>query len=212
MYRKLPLLVAALVCLAIPGWGQGRFEFQPFVGLKTGGNVPVACNFCPSELNFLKISLNGSVNYGATLGVNATDNFGVEFMWNRQPTVVVGRLSIGNSGRHVDINVDQYQGNFLYTFFEKENKFRPFILAGVGGTKLKAGGEGDWRISYGVGGGVKYFFNPRMGVRVQARYTPTYLYATADGAWCSWWGYCFITSNGHYLQQFDVTAGWIFRF
>jgi opacity protein-like surface antigen len=109
------------------------------------------------EPELSKINVDGSLNYGATVGVNATDNLGVEFMWNRQPTVVVGRLSTGNSQRHVGINVDQYQGNFLYTFFEKE-KLRPFILVGVGSTKFAGRGESDWRISYGVGGGVKYFF------------------------------------------------------
>ena len=212
MTKRLLLFAIVLVCSVIPGWAQGRFELQPFVGLKTGGNIPVQCNFCDSSLNFLKINVDGSLNYGATLGVNATDNIGVEFMWNRQPTVVVGRLSTGNSQRHVGINIDQYQGNFLYTFFEKEKKLRPFILVGVGSTKFAGRGESDLRISYGVGGGVKYFFHPHMGVRLQARYTPSYLYATADGAWCNWWGVCYVTSNGHYLQQFDMTAGWVFRF
>jgi opacity protein-like surface antigen len=213
MVKKLPLVALVLVCSVVPGWAQGRFELQPFVGIKTGGNLPVECtNTCVSSLNFSKINLNGSLSYGATAGFNASDNFGLEFMWNRQPTVAVGRLSTGNSAQHVGVNVDQYQGNLVYSFFEKEKKFRPFILAGVGTTKLSAGGDRDWRISYGIGGGVKYFMTPHMGVRLQARYSPTFLYATQDGAWCNWWGVCYSTNTGHYLQQFDMTAGWVIRF
>ena len=213
MRNRFALVAVVVVCSVIPGWAQGRFELQPFVGLKTGGNFPVACtNTCVSSLNFSKISFNGNVTYGATAGVNATDHFGVEFMWNRQPTVAVGRLSTGNSNQHVGVNIDQYQGNVTFSFFEKENKLRPFVLAGVGGTKFSAGGDSDWRISYGIGGGVKYFLTPHMGLRLQARYAPTFLYGTQDGAWCKWWGVCYSTTNGHFLQQYDMSAGWIIRF
>ena len=214
MLRRVPVVMALIVCCGIAAWGQGRFELQPFVGVKTGGNFPVQCtNTCVSSLNFSKISFDGSLVYGATAGANLSDNFGVEFMWNRQPTVAVGRLiSGGNSGQHVGVNIDQYQGNLVFNFFEKEKKLRPFILAGAGGTKLSAGGDQDWRVSYGVGGGVKYFLTPHMGVRFTARYSPTFLYGTQDGNWCKWWGVCYSTSNGHFLQQYDVTAGWIIRF
>jgi opacity protein-like surface antigen len=213
MFRKLRFLPFILMCCFSPVWAQGRFELQPFVGLKTGGNFPVQCtNICPSGLNFSKISLDGGLVYGATAGINLKDNFGIEFLWNRQPTVGLGRLSNGNTPQRIDVNLDQYQGNIVYTFFEKETKFRPFILMGVGGTKLASGGDSDWRVSYGVGGGAKYFFTPHMGVRVTARYAPTYLYGTQDGAWCNWWGVCYSTTNGHFLQQYDMTVGWILRF
>ena len=182
-------------------------------GRQNGRQFSSQCtNTCVSSLNFSKISFDGSLVYGATFGVNASDNFGVEVMWNRQPTVAVGRLSTGNSAQHVGVNIDQYQGNLVFSFFEKEKKMRPFILAGVGATKFSAGGDRDWRMSYGVGGGVKYFLTPHMGVRLQARYSPTFLYGTQDGAWCNWWGVCYSTTNGHFLQQYDMTAGWIIRF
>src|SRR5690349_20731803 len=133
MLRKLQLPFFLLMFSIAPMWAQGRFELQPFVGLKTGGSFPVQCtNICPSSLNFSKISFDTSLLYGATAGVNLKDNLGVEFLWNRQPTVGLGRLSNGNSARRIDVNIDQYQGNVVYTFFENERKFRPFILMGVG--------------------------------------------------------------------------------
>ena len=211
MLRRL-FFFAMSLCFAMPALAQGRFELQPFAGYKFGGNIPVECNFCPSDINFIKLDILESMNYGVTFGLNATDNVGLEFMWSRQPTQVQGRLATGLNPRKVDLDLDQFHGNLVFTFRDVEAKLRPFAFGGVGTTRFAGPKQTDFRLSFAVGGGVKYFFNQHMGVRLQARYAPTYLYSTADGAWCDWYGFCYISENGHYLQQFDLTGGWIFRF
>jgi len=207
MARVVLGIVIAVVC-AMPAFAQGRFEVQPFVGYKFGGSVPVGSN----SLDIAKIGFDSSMNYGVSATFNATESLGFEFAWNRQATNAVGRLNGG--GDHpekFDANLDQYHGNFVLTFSPDE-KLRPFLLFGAGVSRAAAGGDSRSNFSFAVGGGVKYFFTDHMGVRLQARYTPTYLFTTPGGTWCNWWGVCWVIPNDHYMSQGDVTAGWILSF
>ena len=196
-----------LLCV-VPTPAQGRFELQPFVGYKSGGSVPVGSN----ELNINKIKFKRSINAGVSFAVNATDTLGLEFLWNRQPSQAIGQLSSGGDDPWTfDANLDQFHGNLLSNF-NPDGKFRPFLLFGLGATRASSGDSAKTNLSFALGGGIKYFFTDHMGVRLQARYVPTYLFSTVAGTWCDWWGYCWIVPNDHYMSQGDVTAGWIFRF
>jgi opacity protein-like surface antigen len=197
-----------LFLFALPALAQGRFEVQPFVGYKFGGGVPVSSN----DLNINRINFNSSVNAGVSAGVNVTESIGLEFLWNRQPTQVSGRLADGGTHpQQFDAKLDQFHGNFLFNF-NPDEKLRPFVLFGVGATRASSGDASKANFSFAIGGGLKYFFTDNMGVRLQARYTPTYLFTTSGGTWCNWWGVCWVVPNDHYMSQGDVTVGWIFRF
>ena len=205
------VLLGAVAALAPASYAQGgRFEIQPFVGYKWGGSTDVAPNF----LAINQLHLDSSVNYGVSATFNATDHFGLEFMWNRQPTTAVADLATGGSlSQTTGVDVDQYHGNILFSFGEQRaHKMIPFALVGFGASNLHGGGSSITKFSYGLGGGVKYFFSEHVGVRVQARYAPTYLYSTTGGIWCTWYGFCFTVPNDHYLNQGDVTGGLVFRF
>jgi len=210
VWKLFSLLLPGLVLFAGQAFAQ-RWEVQPFVGYKYGGNVPTV----PSSagLNISNVSFDASVAYGVTGGINVTDHFGLEFLWNRQPTTAVGQLVTGGAfPQTVSATINQYHGNFLINLRDPDAKLRPFLLFGFGASNISGASSSTTRFSYGLGGGVKYFFTQNMGLRVQARYAPTYLYSTAGGVWCNWWGFCWLTSDDHYLNQGDVTVGWIFRF
>jgi opacity protein-like surface antigen len=198
-----------LLCLCcIPTLAQERFEVQPFVGYKFGGGTPVSSN----DLDINRINFNSSAAAGVAFGINATETFGLEFLWNRQPTQVHGRLNDG--GKHpeqFDAKLDQFHGNLLFNF-NPDEKLRPFILLGLGATRAASSDASKTNFSFALGGGIKYFFTENMGVRLQARYTPTYLFTTSGGTWCNWWGVCWVVPNDHYMNQADVTVGWIFSF
>jgi opacity protein-like surface antigen len=201
-------ILPAMLALA-PAFAQ-HIEVQPFIGYKFGGTINVDGNAAIPSLR--RINFNSSTNYGLTAGVSG-DLIGVEFMWNRQPTEAVGRLAGGATfPRTIDLNIDQYHGNLLYYLTHQDNKVRPYVLMGVGATRTSGPGASDTRFSYAVGAGVKYFFSKHMGVRVQARYAPTYLNSVASGLWCDWWGACVVVGYHNYVQQGDVTAGWVVRF
>jgi opacity protein-like surface antigen len=166
-----------------------------------------------------KISLNTSVSFGLTGGVNFGP-VGLEFLWNHQPTQAVASQAGGFVPlKNIDVSSNQYHGNFLFHFTDAEHKFRPYALIGFGatnasgsGSQVTGGGSSVTKFSYGIGGGVKYFFNESWGIRAQARYAPTYLYTSAGGLWCNWWGYCWVVGNDHYLNQGDFTVGLTWRF
>jgi len=203
------LIVALLSVSVLPAAAQYHFELQPFVGYKFGGGVDVGAN----ALGIGRINIDSSIAYGATATFNPTENFGLEFLWDRQPTNASGSFSGGGTyPTKVGVTLDQFHGDFLFSFAGHGSKVEPFVLFGVGATDMHGAGSSTTKFSFGVGGGVKYFVSRHIGFRAQARYTPTYLYTTNGGVWCNWWGYCWTVPNDHFLQQGDVTAGVIIRF
>jgi opacity protein-like surface antigen len=198
-----------VLILVLPARGQDRFEIQPYVGYKWGGSTDVG----PNVDLITKINFNSSVAYGITGTFNATPHLGFEFLWNRQPSTAVGKLPGGLSfPQSTSVNIDQFQGNFVFTFREREARLRPFALVGLGATDISGKNAGVTKFSFALGGGVKYFVSEHVGIRLQIRYAPTYLYSTSAGVWCDWYGFCFSVPNDHYLNQGDVTGGLILRF
>jgi opacity protein-like surface antigen len=170
----------------------------------------------PNVQNISQANFKSDISYGVTATYNGTSNFGLEFMWNRQPTTVVGERPNGTTfPTQINANLDQYHGNILFTLTGPEKKLRPFILIGFGATHASGGNtvtNSATKFSFGVGGGVKYFFSEHVGVRTQIRYAPTYVYSTTGAIYCDWWGFCWSVPNDHYLQQGEVTGGLVFRF
>jgi len=207
---QLAVLAAALIVVSVvPAAAQDRFEVQPFAGYKWGGSSQVAIN----GLGINSISLDGSVAYGVTASFNPAEHLGVEFRWNRQPTNAVGHYYGGTTyPTKIGVTLDQFHGDFLYSIAGHGSKVEPFVLFGIGATDMHGSGSSTTKFSWSVGGGVKYFVSRHIGFRAQARYAPTYLYSTNGGVWCNWWGYCWVVSNDHFLNQGDVTGGVIFRF
>jgi len=203
------LAFALFVTFILPAAAQYRFEIQPFAGYKYGGGANVGGN----ALGLSRINIDSSIAYGATVTLNPSENFGLEFLWNRQPTNASGTYSGGGTyPTKIGVTLDQFHGDFLLSFAGHGSKVEPFVLVGAGATDMHGAGSSTTKFSFGVGGGVKYFVSRHIGFRAQARYTPTYLYSTNGGVWCNWWGYCWVVPNDHFLQQGDVTGGIIFRF
>ena len=205
---RLLLIAFLLSFLPISGFAQNRFEVQPFVGYKWGGSTDVA----PNVLAIQQLKFDSSVAYGVSVGYNV-NHVGVEFLWNHQPTKAAADLFTGATlQQKTSVDLDQFHGNILYNFGSSEAKLRPFVLVGFGATRIAGAGDSVTKFSYGLGGGIKYPLGSHVGLRLQLRYAPTYLYSTADGVWCNWYGFCFVASNDHFLNQGDATAGIYFRF
>jgi opacity protein-like surface antigen len=176
---------------------QTRFELQPFVGYKFGGGTDVG----PNALGLNRINIDSSIAYGVTATFNPSEHTGVEFLWNRQPTNASGSLLGGGTYPiKIGTTLDQFHGNFLYSFAGHESRVEPFVLFGLGATDMHGAGSSTTKFSWAVGGGVKYFVSRHIGLRLQAR------------VWCNWWGYCWVIPNDHFLNQGDVTGGVILRF
>ena len=83
-----------------------------------------------------------------------------------------------------------------------------FAFAGLGATFFSAIDlPSETKLSWGLGGGVKYFPWNGLGFRAHFRYKPTMLDDEDAGNFCDPFGFCQDT-----LQQIEIVAGGVVRF
>jgi opacity protein-like surface antigen len=159
--------------------------------------------------------------WGFMVGVNATDNFEVGFMFGQQMSTL--RVE-GTATRDIgDFNVNTYHPYFAYNFGESDATARPYILLGLGATNYsgvsftRANGTtadigSETQFSGTLGAGVKAFPSPNVGVRFGIQWTPTYIKSDPGGWWCDpYWG-CYLVGDAQYSNQFSFNGGVTFRF
>ena len=106
------------------------------------------------------------------------------------------------------MSVAQLHGNAVRVFGAKDSRLRPFLFAGLGASFLSGRDlQSETKLSFGIGGGVKYFLWKTIGLRGQMGYKPTLLNDEEAGRYCDPFGFCQGT-----LHQFDLSAGVIVRF
>lgn len=196
MKRLLTLL--AFLCAA-PAFPQG-FELTAFFGYTTPGGLK------HDSRTVEDLKLSGSSTWGAGAGYFFSPRFGVEASWARVGSGVE-LTSAGATQEMFDVTIDQLQGSFVYQFGSAESRWRPFLTAGAGAAILNSSDiDSESKLSFNVGAGVKWLPWTRFGVRLHAKYTPTYL---NDGGsdFCDPFGFC-----QDWLHQFELLGGVVFRF
>jgi opacity protein-like surface antigen len=159
-------------------------------------------------------------SWGARIGFMATDDIEVGGLFGMQMTAIelsgTSRVEIG------DENIFNYHGYVAYNFGDHDSRARPYFLGGLGATQFasvsaRAGGQqrdirGFTKFSTTWALGVKVFPGEHAGVRVEARWTPTYIKSDAAGWWCDpYWG-CYVVGNAQYANQFELSGGLTLRF
>jgi len=203
-------LASFLFLTCVPAFAQ-NFELTPHIGGQINGGVNLSTTL------FHRIEVGNSTNYGLTFGYLYGEHLGLEFQWNHsQADTTAQPNGGGQSIRIFSLNQNQYMGNFVFHLTPRESKLRPFALVGLGASSLspdRDGVEGTTRFAFAIGAGAKYNFSKHFGLRGQLKYSPTYINSTADGYWCDpFWGGCWVTGDNHYLNEFDITGGFIIRF
>jgi opacity protein-like surface antigen len=188
-----------------------RIEITGHYGYQLNGGLDLSTSI------FRRIDVQNASNYGATVGYLFAEHFGLEFQWNRtRPNTVAQPRAGGPDIKVFTMNQNQYLGNFVYHFKSQESALRPFAFVGFGASSLstnRAGVSGTTRFAFALGGGAKYNLTRHFGLRGQLKYSPTYITTTDGGYWCDpFWGGCWVVGNNHYLNEFDMTGGIIFRF
>jgi hypothetical protein len=84
-------------------------------------------------------------------------------------------------------------------------------MASVGATHLGSSSNGFTRFSFGIGTGLKMSLGSKLGLRVQAQWLPIWVEPEVSGFACGFGG-CIAVLSGRLTQQFEVSAGPIFRF
>jgi opacity protein-like surface antigen len=166
-----------------------------------------------------------SGSWGFNVGFHATEAAEVGFMYAHQ----FSKLEAGgtNTRELGNMGINSYHGYFAYNFAPSDGHLVPFIYGGLGATNFSSVDTttgpvvspqsthtipGKTQFSTTWGGGVKFFPNPKVGVRLVGSWTPTYIKSDAAGWWCDpYWG-CYLVGNAQYANQFTLGGGVTLRF
>ena len=124
MNAKTTLLSSLLsFFLLLPAASAQNFEVTGHVGGQFNGGLDLSTSL------FHRIEVGNSMNYGLTAGYLLGEHYGIEFQWNKTQADTVAQPAGGGQDRKVfNLNQNQYMGNFLFHFAERESKLRPFAI------------------------------------------------------------------------------------
>ena len=219
MRSAVPLLAAGLA--AAPGLAQeARFEIASLAGWTSSDGVTGAAVTVPGTGTFSGIEPGDAFSWGVSAGYFVSDTVSLELQYDRQES----QLAVFGTADLVvgDMAVENYHGLIAYHFGARQARVRPFVFGGLGATRYgelawSAGQEprtigGDTRFSTTWGAGVKLWAARSVGIRLQGRWTPTYIKSDSAGWWCDpYWG-CYVLSEAQYANQLELSAGVALRF
>jgi hypothetical protein len=208
------ILAAALVALAAaPALAQHpRVEISATAGWTFSDGVNVGT----VDESPIVVGPKDAFSWGARFGYNVTPKVEVGFLFDLQATDLE---ATGAIDRSIPQKVSNYHGYFAYNFGDTDSAVRPYVLGGLGATYYgaldTAVGEigGETRFSTTWAAGLKIFPGAgKFGIRLEGRYTPTYIKSDPEGYWCDpYWG-CYTVSNPEFSNQFEVSGGFTLRF
>jgi opacity protein-like surface antigen len=209
-----------LVVSGTAGAQDSRVEIGGSVGWTASDGVTFDGVIAGDGNIYTGIGPKDAFSYGLNLGFLVNENAEVGFLFSQQKS----KLEVeGTSTREIgDQSVDNYHGYFAYNFGESDASVRPYLLLGAGVTRygsvpFTVGGfsgstNSNSKFSTTWGAGIKLFPGPKVGVKLGARWTPTYIKSDSEGWWCDpYWG-CYVVGNAQYSNQFEFTGGIVFRF
>jgi opacity protein-like surface antigen len=195
--RRLLAVLAVLSCS--PAYSQG-FEGSLVGGYTTSGAID------HQALGITDLNIKGNFTWGASLGYSLTPRLGLEASWSWQKTALEIGTAAG-SAELFDVDVNLLQASLLYQFGGEKATLRPFVSSGLGVAFLGAPQlDTETKLSLGLGAGLKWQPQGKLGARLQARYTPTYLNDSGSD-FCDPFGFC-----QDWLHQFEFTGGVVVRF
>jgi hypothetical protein len=212
MIRKTILMAAAVALVAGTASAQdSRVELSATAGWTFSDGVNVG----GLDDSPIRVDPKDAFSWGARLGFNLTSNVEAGFLFASQATDLEASGIINLS---VPQTVYNYHGYFAYNFGDSDATARPYVLGGLGvtqyGSLQTAMGDigGDTQFSTTWAAGLKMFPSPRFGLRLEARWTPTYIKSDPGGYWCDpYWG-CYTVGEPEYSNQYELSGGIIIRF
>ena len=221
MIRKTILTAVVVAFAAATASAQdARVEISGTAGWTFSDGVSGDGVTVPGIGSFNRIDPKDAFSWGARLGFLVNENSEVGFLFSQQSTTLeIGGTSSFELG---DLSLRNYHGYYAYNFGDADAAARPYLLIGFGATQygtigVNAGGEqrgidGNTKFS-GTGAlGLKIFPSPKFGIRLEGRWTPTYIKSDATGWWCDpYWG-CYVVGDAQYANQFELSGGITLRF
>jgi len=220
--RKVSCMAVLGLLVSSAAWAKDpKLEISGMAGYSFSDGVNTQTAVTVGGNTYNSLGPTSAFSYSFTVGYNFTENWELEFLYaNQQSKLEVSGTNTLTIG---DFHVSNYQGIISYNFGDPRAKARPFVFGGAGATTypgLSAPGldgqthsiAGESRFASTWGAGVKIYPGKAVGIRLQARWTPTYINTTSAGWWCDpYWG-CYVVGNAQYSNQFELGGGLTLRF
>jgi hypothetical protein len=211
MKRAGKVLILVFLCSPVAALAQ-NFELAPFFGYRFGGSIDE--NFeTPLEL-IADVEVDEDVSYGLGAYWEISSNSEVGVRWSHNPTALMFE-PVGGFEPLIafDMDIDTIHGEFLIGGNRRSRNWA-YLILGLGATILSPDGDLDseTRFSGTIGGGFRFGFSPRVGLRLEGRWLPTYLYSTDAGYWCDPFFGCYVVADDTFLSQFEGAAAIGIRF
>jgi opacity protein-like surface antigen len=227
--RVVQCVVACAIALAAaPASAQDpKVEVSTTLGWTISDGVTGDSVTVPGAGTFNSVDPKDALSWGLRVGFFVSPQAEVGFLFNQQYSAleVGGQTEVVGGPTKVELGdaaVRNYHGYFAYNFGEPNEKVRPYVLVGVGATQYGSVDAqlgnvqreigGNSRFSTTFGGGIKFQTSDHIGLRLEGRWTPTFIKSEAVGWWCDpFWG-CYVIGDAQYSNQFDMAGGVTFRF
>ena len=221
MSKRLLVVAALLVLGFAPSAYAQKVEVSGLFGWTLSDGVTGQAVLAGDGKLYDTVDVKDSASWGFAVGVNATDNIEVGFLYGQQ----MSTLAIeGASKRDIgDLKINTYHPYVQFNAGDTSSSVRPYFMVGLGasnygsvafrsaaGAARETASETQFSTTWGAG--IKMFPSPNVGVRFGAQWTPTYIKTDAAGYWCDpYWG-CYVVGDAQYSNQFQFNGGIVFRF
>jgi hypothetical protein len=214
--RRMTWMVAVAVLLGTVAQAQdARVELSGTAGWIFSDGVSGASG------DYVRIDPKDAFAWGARIGFLVNENVEIGGLFNLQSTSYelsgVGTVDVG------DVSIYNYHGYLAYNFGAADAPVRPYFLGGLGvtqygslstnfaGVQREIGGETQFSTTWALG--LKMFpNNSNFGIRLEGRWTPTYIKSDTEGVWCDpYWG-CYTVGDAQYSNQWELSGGVTLRF
>lgn len=225
-FSKVFVFCAVALAAASASAQDSGFELGGTLGWTFSDGVSGDPVTVPGVGSFDAVDPKSAFSWGLRGAYLVNPQLEVGFLFSQQSTSleVTGSLAAGGSTR-VDVgdeSIRNYHGFVAWSFGDERDALRPYVLGGLGATEYGAVNAqigdtqrtigGSTRFSSTWAAGVKVNTSERLGLRFEARWTPTYVKSDASGWWCDpFWG-CYVVSDAQYSNQFEMSGGLTLRF
>ena len=191
----------------------GQITFFPFAGYTTISEIDGSGSILPGTLK-----VAGAFTAGAAIGTTTPQNIGIEAMYTYQASGLIFKPTGAPEMDVTDMTIHQIHANFL--FYMPGGLYaptKPYFLVGLGANIFDPSDfegktyDSQTEFTWALGLGVKREVNEKVALRVQTRYTPTYLSTNQDGYWCDPYYGCYSVVDSNFLDQWDFTGGLVFN-
>jgi hypothetical protein len=189
---------------------DNRWEVAAFGGRHFTGHLDLA-----KESGSDQLDLTDGAAYGVAIGRDWAEDSSVELMWTRQDSHAHARGGSAAAEDLGSVSIDRYMFNGLYYPPQAESRARWFVLGGLGAAVFSP--EGSYgtstQFAMSLGGGTKIRITNHLGLRLDARWSPTFFSSDSSVVCASSpaGGGCAVAESGQLLSQMELTAGLFVR-